>query len=98
MNKLIFVVALIFVSCASRNTVRQLSEYEMLKYNLKGNLSEAKICPTQMNNNNTGLVVSGACEVVSCRWVDNKTNSTTDNTTDGTTDGTTECWAVPEKK
>lgn len=95
MNKVFLIIYVLLIgSCANLNRKRQLTKQEMLKYNLKGNLSEAKICPTQMNNNNTGLVVSGACEVVSCRWVDNKTNSTTDNTTDGTT----ECWAVPEKK
>ena len=95
MNKVFLIIYVLLIgSCANLNRKRQLTKQEMLKYNLKGNLSEAKICPTQMNNNNTGLVVSGACEVVSCRWADNKT----DNTTDGTTDGTTECWAVPEKK
>lgn len=66
-----YFILIIFCSCANFRTTRILSEAEKSRYNLNGILNEAKICPHLYDDMSHELKVSGACEVISCKQIDN---------------------------
>lgn len=68
-------------SCALSPKRRLLSKVEMDRYGLHGVISEAKICPTEVDQVSLASKIVGPCEVVNC---DQKNSRIT-------------CWAVPER-
>lgn len=72
MFKYIYFLLLLFSSCTSFKTTRILTEAEKSRYNLNGIINEARICPNLYDEGIQGLKVSGACEVVSCKELNNK--------------------------
>ena len=65
-------VVLIFSSCAMKPSGRILSKEERIKFQLNGIINNARICPTDFDEKNKSLVVTGGCEVVSCESVENE--------------------------
>lgn len=68
-------------SCAHTPKRRLLSRGEMDLYGLHGMISEAKICPTEVDQVTLTSRIVGSCEIVNC---DQKASTIT-------------CWAEPEK-
>jgi hypothetical protein len=60
------IVALLAVLSGCVSEGRRLSQEEMQRNGLNGVLHDAPYCPTKLNTKQTGLVVVGKCETVTC--------------------------------